>query len=668
MAADISVKVGVDGEREFKKSMQDIVQTSKTLASEMKLVESGFDKNTSAQKKAKAQAEVLTKQIENQQKQVDLLRDRYEKSVKATGENSKESLKLKESLNKAETQLNNYNHKLEECSSKQSKAKEAAAKFGAGLKKSVVAAAKASAVAIGAVSTAAVAVGKKLFDVAKNTAAQGDEIDKLSQRMGLSAEAYQKWDYVLSQSGVDINSMQTGLKTLTNQIGQASNGSADAAARFEQLGISTQDLSTMSREEVFAATIKGLQGMADGTERAALANKLFGKSGQEITPLLNQSAESTEELMKKAEELGFVMSDESVAAAAAFKDSLDTVQRTAQGLVNKVGAELLPSLSDAMTGITSILAGDTDGGVEKINSAITSLIDTVLPNLVNLIKGMLPSLTTAVTSLLDGILQILPDLIRTLVDFLLNDFIPAILNMLPELINVGLEIIFALMDGITQALPSLIPQIVDVVIVMVNTLVAADNIQMIIDAALQLIIALGKGLLQAIPTLLADIPYIITNICKGLLAGLKDIGAVGGQLITGLWNGISDKVGWIVGKIQGFGQTVLNAIKGIFGIHSPSRVMRDIIGKNLALGIGVGFTDEIGDVSKDMQMSLNKEMQFSLPKSATATASTSATSSYAYNIPAINVYAAQGQNAEEIANATLYKLQRQIETRQAVWK
>lgn len=670
MAANkISVQVGVDGEKEFKQSMSDIVQTSKTLASEMKLVESSFDKNASAQKKAKAQAEVLTKQIENQQKQVNLLRERYEKSVKATGENSKESLKLKESLNKAETALNKMNTELAETEKKAGGFKNAVSKMGEGLKKGFVAAAKAAAVGVGAVATASVAVGKKMFDIAKDTASAGDEIDKASQKLGMSAESYQKWDYVLGQSGVDISSMGTGLKTLTTQILKASEGSGEAAERFAKLGISTTELKTLSREELFAKTIKGLQGMGDTTERAALANKLFGASGKELAPLLNQSAESTEELMKKAEELGFVMSDEAVKASANFQDALDTLGRTATGLKNKLGAELLPSLTQGMEGLADILAGNVEEGAEKINGAISDLVDSVLPKAVELIQGMLPSLATAVTSILKGILKILPKLVSSVTGFLLNDFIPAILNMLPEIINSGLELIFALAEGIAQALPSLIPQIIDVVILIVETLLSADNISRLIDAALQIIVALGNGLIRAIPTLLRQLPTIITNIVKGLLKGLGQIASVGGQLISGLWNGINDKVGWIVQKIQGFGSTVMSAIKGIFGIHSPSRVMRDEVGKNLALGIGVGFTKQIGTVSKDMQKSLRKNVNFGLPTSAmTMSASAGASSSYSYNIPAINVYAANGQSAEEIANATLNKLQREIEIKRAVWK
>ena len=142
--------------------------------------------------------------------------------------------------------------------------------------------------------------------MADETAAAGDEIDKNSQRLGLSKKAYQEWDYVLSQSGVDINSVQTGFKSMTNSIDDAKNGSETAIKKFTDLGVSMSDLKTMSREDIFGKAVEGLQNITDDTTKAALANDLFGKSGQNIMPLLNSTADSTQNLKDKAHELGMV--------------------------------------------------------------------------------------------------------------------------------------------------------------------------------------------------------------------------------------------------------------------------------------------------------------------------------------------------------------------------
>ena len=116
-------------------------------------------------------------------------------------------------------------------------------------------------------------------------------------------------------------------------------------------------VSKLSREEIFAETIKGLQSMTDDTAKAALANDLFGRSGQEILPLLNQTAESTDALMKKAQDYGFIMSDKAVTASAEFTDSLDLLSHTSTGLKNKFIGEFLPSVTKITDGLALFVHG-----------------------------------------------------------------------------------------------------------------------------------------------------------------------------------------------------------------------------------------------------------------------------------------------------------------------
>ena len=212
--------------------------------------------------------------------------------------------------------------------------------FGKSLKPSIAKAAKIG----GAVLAAGIGLGTAALKKGiQETAAYGDSVDKMSQKLGLSAESYQKWDYVLNLAGTDMQSMTTGLKTLTNQFQSAKNGNAASAEAFEKLGISMEDAAKMSREDLFGAAIKGLQGMSDTTERAALANKLFGKSGQNLTPLFNQTAEQTQEQMDLAERYGMIMPEAAVKASAAFQDSVTTMQMTMTGLKNRMMAEFLPA-------------------------------------------------------------------------------------------------------------------------------------------------------------------------------------------------------------------------------------------------------------------------------------------------------------------------------------
>lgn len=135
-----------------------------------------------------------------------------------------------------------------------------------------------------------------------------------------------------------------------------------------------------------------------------------------------------------------------------------------------------------------------------------------------------------------------------------------------------------------------------------------------------------NGLIKAIPQLVSKIPQIISSIISGIANGFGKMWEIGGELLAkvkegivngigslaevgknlvqGLWNGINDAKNWVLDKIKGFGQSVLNGIKSFFGIHSPSTLFRDQIGKNLALGVGEGFEKEMDSITNDMQNSI----------------------------------------------------------------
>ncbi|MBQ2544749.1 MAG: hypothetical protein II557_00530, partial [Clostridia bacterium] len=177
--------------------------------------------------------------------------------------------------------------------------------FGSKLKSGLATATKVGAAAIGAVGAAATAAGVAITKQTGELAAYGDNIDKMSQKMGMSATAYQEWDAILQHSGTSIETMKTGMKTLTT----AAETGNDA---FQKLGMSQAEIANMSQEELFGATITALQNVESETERTYLASKLLGKGGTELGALLNTSAEDTEKMRQRVHELGGVMSDEAV--------------------------------------------------------------------------------------------------------------------------------------------------------------------------------------------------------------------------------------------------------------------------------------------------------------------------------------------------------------------
>ena len=128
-----------------------------------------------------------------------------------------------------------------------------------------------------------------------------------------------------------------------------------------------------------------------------------------------------------------------------------------------------------------------------------------------------------------------------------------------------------------------------------------NNLPKLIQMGITLTIKLAEGLIKAIPQLVSKIPQIITSLVKGLANGVTQMTSVGLDMVKGLWNGISNSLNWIKDKIKGWVGNVFKFIKKLFGINSPSTLFRDEIGVNLAKGIGVGFSEEMDDVNKNIE-------------------------------------------------------------------
>ena len=201
--------------------------------------------------------------------------------------------------------------------------------------------AKMAAKALLATGAAAAAGAYKLAD---STAKTLDEIDKMSQKIGISSDAYQKLDYAMARSGADITGLKAGMKTFTNQMDAAAQGGGDAANVFRELGVevTNADGSLRSQESTMFKTISALASMENQTQRARYAIMLFGRSGAELAPLLNQGAAGVDALLKKAEELGLVIDADTVKSGAKLNDTMDDVRASFSMVKTSIGAELIP--------------------------------------------------------------------------------------------------------------------------------------------------------------------------------------------------------------------------------------------------------------------------------------------------------------------------------------
>lgn len=368
------------------------------------------------------------------------------------------------------------------------------------------------------------ALGAGVVNASKDVAAYGDNIDKMSQKMGMSAQAYQEWDAVMQHSGTSMETMKSSMKTLAT-------AAETGKEAFDELGISQEQIANMSQEQLFEATITALQNVDDETQRTYLAGQLLGRGATELGALLNTSAEDTQAMRDRVRELGGVMSDDAVKASAAFQDQLQDMQTAFQGLSRNMISEFLPDITQVMSGLTEIFSGNTEDGIARISEGISNLADSIMqaiPQLAEVGGKILAAIGQSIIENLPMLMQVATDLLLGFVDFIIQN--------LPAIIEAGLQIILQLALGIAEALPNLIPQIVNVVLTIVQYLI--ENVDLLIEGAIALITGLAEGLINALPILIQKAPELIIALVNAIIQNAPQLLAAGLKLIVMLAQGI----------------------------------------------------------------------------------------------------------------------------------
>ena len=470
--------------------------------------------------------------------------------------------------------------------------------------------------AASAIKTAASAISDTAQEMITGAAEYGDTIDKMSQKMGMSSDAYQEWDFVLQHCGASIESLKPAMKTLATA---AENGS-DA---FTQLGISQEQLAGMSQEQLFDATIAGLQNVTDETQRTYLAGKLLGRGATELGPLLNTSADDVADMRAQVHDLGGVMGSDAVKAAAAYQDSLQNMQYAFSGLKNNISGELLPTLTLIMDGVTKMLTG----GGDEVAAAVGDLVVSLSGQLTAQAPRMMSVALTFIAALVTGLLSALPDLMGAAVD-LVGALLLGIADQLPGVITAAMSALLGIVDTITspesitlliqaamqlmlalaRGLIAAIPQMIDAVPGIITNLVESFYAMLpeIIGVGIEIVIALASGLVSNAGHILAAVPRLVETIVRGFLAAVKSYWDIGKSIVDGIRQGITEQWERLKSDVSHLFTGLVDWIKKLLGIHSPSRVFADI-GQNMAAGIGDGWASTIGDINRQIGESLQPQ-------------------------------------------------------------
>ncbi len=342
-------------------------------------------------------------------------------------------------------------------------------------------------------------------DTSVEAAAYADDILTASTVTGLSTDALQEYQYMAELTDVSVDTITGSLTKLTKNMDAAKGGTGSAAEAFKALGVSVTDADGQlrSNQEVFGEVIDKLGEMDNETQRDAYSMSIFGKSAQDLNPLIAQGSDGIAAFAEEAHNMGYVLDGETLTSLGAVDDAVQRFEKTLEAVKNQAGAEFAPAMESIFTGITQLISGNVDEGIASIENGLEQFADKL--------EELGPAAEEALTM-----------------------FLETFADHLPELGETGVRLLLTLIAGIAKTAPELIPAAVDTITTIIDAL--WDNRGQIVEAGKDLI----RGLWEGIENMGAWIGEKIRGFGAGVVNQLKnffgissDSGSSGGSRIDG---------------------------------------------------------------------------------------------------------------------------------------
>lgn len=421
-------------ERKYRENIERLSASMDVLDAEMRKVSAKYADNAESAELSAAKTDLLTQKISLQYDKIDNLKAGLEEAAENYGSNAVETLRWEKELNNAEAelyklngQLKNNTEQIEDTTTATEDAGQSMGNLGDvvngltsklgiqlpdGMKSSMNAMgsldAQSLALAGGfaAVAAVTVKVEKAMISMTKESAAFADNIITLSMQTGQSTQQLQEFAYASELIDVSVDTLQGSLTKLTNNMQDTMNGTGNAKASFDKLGVSVTnavDGSMRSANDVFYETIDALGQVKNETERDAMSMDIFGRSAQDLNPLIIQGSQTLKAYADEAHNVGYVLNDEALSALGAVDDAYQRLQNTQEGVKNQLSAEFAPYLEEFYGDVTTMVK---DGGKALKDSGIVDafgmLLETVgdiLNPMSDLSNNRVPALTKALQPL-----------------------------------------------------------------------------------------------------------------------------------------------------------------------------------------------------------------------------------------------------------------------------
>ena len=423
---NINTRFTLSGEKEYKQAISEIGSGMNVLNSEMRKVQSAYAQNADSVEALNAKNDVLGRKISTQTEKIEYLRAALQQSAEKYGEADKRTMQWQTSLNNAEAELNNLNNQLDENKQKIADSGKEMGNLGDvvngltsklgiqlpdGMKSSMNAMgsldAQSLALAGGfaAIAAAIVKAEKAMISMTKESAAFADNIITLSMQTGQSTQQLQEFAYASELIDVSVDTLQGSLTKLTNNMQDTMNGTGNAKASFEALGVSVTnaDGSMRSANDVFYETIDALGKVKNETERDAMSMDIFGRSAQDLNPLIIQGSKTIKAYADEAHNMGYVLDDEALSALGAVDDAYQRLQKTQEGVKNQLAVEFAPYLEEFYGDVTTMVKDGgkaiKDSGIVDAFGMLLETVGDILNPMSDLSNNRVPALTKALQPL-----------------------------------------------------------------------------------------------------------------------------------------------------------------------------------------------------------------------------------------------------------------------------
>lgn len=545
MAVDIGPKIGIDGEKEFRESLRTMGQQLKTLGTEMKAVTSAFDVDNDSQKKLAAQSDVLNRQLEVQQQRLGEVQKALDYAKANYSENSSEVQRWQQALNNATTDVNRTK--------------------------------------------------KQLNELETGVEGVGDAMDGAGQKTSLFGD--------MLKSNLFGDAIKSGIKALASGIKSLISSAVEGYGEYEQLvgGVETlfgSSANTVIKNAENAYKTAGLSANAYMETVTSFSASLLKSMGNDTEAAAKKADQALTDMSDNANKMGtdmqsiqnayqgfakqnYTMLDNLKLGYGGTKEEMARLIEDAAKLKGLYGAEAALYANKGVNGDLSII-------IDAIHTVQTEIgiTGTTALEASTTVEGSISSMKAAYQNFVTGLGDQNAD-IGALTEELIQTAGTVAKNVLPVIESVVKNIA----ETVREQGPDMITRFVAY---------ATEKMPEVLKLGVQLIVSLVKGLAQNLPELLRGTLALVDAIISAFLDSLPDIIEVGKDIVRGLWEGIKLMASWIGEKVSGFVGGLVDGVKGVLGIHSPSRVFAGI-GQNMALGLGQGFERQMQRVSSGIQ-------------------------------------------------------------------